>query len=53
MPKLIVPLTDNQCKHAKPKAKGYGMPDGNGLILWVTPSGKKTWLCSGTVNLAT
>jgi integrase len=44
MPKLIVPLTDNQCKHAKPKAKGYGMPDGDGLILWVTPSGKKTWL---------
>ena len=44
MPKQVIQLTDNKCKHAKPKAKGYAMPDGEGLSLWITPNGKKTWL---------
>ena len=44
MPKQIIPLNDNQCKHAKPRAKAYGLPDGHGLSLWVTPIGKKAWL---------
>ena len=44
MPKQIIPLNDNQCKHAKPRAKAYGLPDGHGLSLWVTPIGKKVWL---------
>ena len=44
MPKQVIQLTDNKCKHARPKTKGYGMPDGEGLSLWITPNGKKTWL---------
>lgn len=44
MPKQIIPLNDNQCKHAKPRTKAYGLPDGHGLSLWVTPIGKKVWL---------
>jgi|GEM_PF-6700938 hypothetical protein len=37
MPKLITQLTGNQCKHAKPKAKPYNLPDGGGLNLIITP----------------
>jgi len=44
MPKKIIPLTDNQCKHAKPKDKDYGLPDGDGMSLWITSNGKKVWL---------
>ena len=44
MPKLVTQLTDNQCKHAKPKDKAYALPDGDGMSLWITPNGKKAWL---------
>ena len=36
-------LTDVQVKKAKAKAKPYKLADGNGLFLWVTPSGGKHW----------
>lgn len=38
-------LTDKDIKSktAKPKDKRYSLPDGKGLILWVMPTGKRTW----------
>jgi integrase len=36
-------LTDSIIKTAKPKNKRYSLPDGNGLVLWVMPTGKKSW----------
>ena len=36
-------LIDSTIKSAKPKDKRYSLPDGNGLILWVMPTGKKSW----------
>ncbi|GJL73374.1 MAG: integrase [Nitrosomonas sp.] len=36
-------LTDPVIKSAKPKDKRYSLPDGNGLLLWVMPTGKKCW----------
>jgi hypothetical protein len=36
-------LTDPVIKSAKPKDKRYSLPDGNGLLLWVMPTGKKYW----------
>lgn len=36
-------LTALQIQAAKPKTKPYGLPDGNGLFLWVTPEGRKYW----------
>lgn len=36
-------LTDTVIKSAKPKDKRYSLPDGNGLLLWVMPTGKKCW----------
>jgi integrase len=44
MPKLVKPLTDNQCKHAKPKDKQYTLSHGGGMGLRVMPSGKKEWI---------
>ena len=44
MPVLAKPLTDNQCKHAKPKDKQYTLSHGAGMGLRVMPSGKKEWL---------
>jgi hypothetical protein len=32
-------LTDTEIKKAKTKGKAYGMRDGSGLYLWITPSG--------------
>jgi len=49
MPKLVTQLTDNQCKHAKPKAKPYSIPDGAGLNLIITPNGKKAWMLRYTI----
>ena len=36
-------LNDTQCRTAKPKAKPYKLPDGNGLYLEVKPNGAKAW----------
>ena len=49
MPKLVTQLTDNQCKHAKPKTKPYSIPDGAGLNLIITPNGKKAWMLRYTI----
>jgi hypothetical protein len=36
-------LKDQQCKGAKPAAKGYKLFDGGGLFLFVSPAGGKSW----------
>lgn len=43
MAKVIKPLTDLDCKRAKPREKDYKMFDGGGLFLAVLKSGKKKW----------
>ena len=44
MPKTVKPLTNNQCKHAKPKDKQYILSHGGGMGLRILPSGKKEWI---------
>ena len=39
-----MPLTELMVKQAKAQDKPYTMPDGNGLILEVRPSGAKYWI---------
>lgn len=39
-----MPLTELMVKQAKARDKAYTMPDGNGLILEVRPSGAKYWI---------
>jgi integrase len=36
-------LTDTEIKKAKAKGKAYGMRDGSGLYLWITPAGGRLW----------
>ncbi|MFZ6691843.1 tyrosine-type recombinase/integrase [Undibacterium sp. SXout20W] len=43
MPKLATPLTDIQCRTAKPKEKIYTIADGQGMYLEIFPSGAKKW----------
>jgi integrase len=38
-----VPLTEIECRTAKPKTKPYKLTDANGLQLWVHTSGSRTW----------
>lgn len=38
-----MPLTDTQCRTAKPQEKPYKLTDGNGLYLEVKPNGVKAW----------
>ena len=38
-----MPLTDMECRAAKPRDKSYKLFDGDGLYLLVTSAGKKTW----------
>lgn len=38
-----MPLTDTECRTAKPKTKPYKLTDGNGLYLEVKPNGVKAW----------
>lgn len=38
-----MPLTDVQCRNAKPQGRPYRLPDTGGLHLWVTPAGGKHW----------
>lgn len=42
--RTIKPLTNTEIEKAKPKEKGYNLPDGNGLFLRVKPNGAKTWI---------
>lgn len=43
MARIVAPLTATKIQNAKPKEKLYKLTDGQGLALWVYPSGKKTW----------
>jgi len=43
MAKQVLPLSDVKIRKAKAKDKIYKMYDGNGLILYVTPKGKKVF----------
>ena len=38
-----MPLTDTAVRGAKPADKPQKLFDGNGLFLYVTPSGTKSW----------
>lgn len=38
-----MPLTDTALKSAKPSEKPYKLPDGDGLYLDVSPTGRKVW----------
>ena len=38
-----MPLTDVKLRAAKPRDRGYRLPDGGGLHLFVTPSGVRSW----------
>ena len=44
MPQLATPLAELQIRKAKPGEKPYFLPDGNGLLLSVSPAGRKSWL---------
>ena len=46
----VVPLTDSKCKKFKAKDKPYSVADGDGLYLWVYPSGKKSWRVVYRIN---
>ena len=43
MPKLSTPLNDTQVKALKPKDKSYKLTDGQGLYIFVSPTGIKSW----------
>jgi hypothetical protein len=43
MPRKATPLTDMECRNAKPREKLYKLTDGGGLYLEVTPAGGKHW----------
>jgi integrase len=38
-----MPLSDPQCRNAKPKEKPYKLADGEGMYLFVQPNGSKLW----------
>ena len=38
-----MPLTDNQIQRAQPRDKAYKLPDGEGMHLFVTPDGAKSF----------
>ncbi|MBK14993.1 MAG: hypothetical protein CMK42_09195 [Porticoccaceae bacterium] len=38
------PLSEKQCKQAKPSSKMYYLSDGSGLRLRCRPDGGKTWI---------
>jgi len=43
MARQVLPLTDVKIRKAKPKDKVYKLYDGGGLVLYVTPKGKKVF----------
>lgn len=45
-----MPLTAREVQAAKPKDKPYGLADGGGLCLWVTPKGQRYWHFRYRVN---
>ena len=43
MPKIVQPLTISKINSSKSKDKMYKLPDGQGLALWIYPSGLRSW----------
>ncbi len=43
MPRVTKPLSEKEIRHAKTKEKAYTLPDGQGLHLLVSPTGRKSW----------
>ncbi|WP_460149057.1 tyrosine-type recombinase/integrase [Pseudomonas sp. S3_E10] len=43
MSRTTTPLSDAECRTAKPKSRPYGLFDGEGLFLLVQPTGRKGW----------
>lgn len=43
MPKQTLPLNDTQVKSLKPKTKSYKLTDGQGLYIFVSTTGVKSW----------
>ena len=43
MGRATTPLSDSKIKKARPREKRYKLADGNGLYLYVLPSGRKRW----------
>jgi hypothetical protein len=46
MPKLAIPLTEEQIVELPPKDRQHKVGDGHGLYLLVEPTGKKRWRMS-------
>ena len=42
-----MPLSETACRNAKPKDKPYKVSDGEGLYLFVQPSGSRLWRMTG------
>lgn len=40
---LTMPLIVREVEAVQPRSKPYGVADGDGLVLWVTPEGNKFW----------
>ncbi len=43
MPRLAIPLSDLQCRTAKPRERAYKLFDGGSMYLFVKPNSVKTW----------
>ena len=43
MARVTKPLTDTEIRKARPKPKEYTLADGEGLLVRVSPTGKKIW----------
>jgi integrase len=43
IPKRVLPLTELQIRHAKPREKVYSLHDGGGLSIEIMPTGSKIW----------
>ncbi|WP_410489282.1 integrase arm-type DNA-binding domain-containing protein [Aeromonas caviae] len=43
MPRTTKPLSDTECRNARPREKDYSLFDGNGLHLLVKKNGTRSW----------
>lgn len=50
MPRLAVPLTEQQIRALEPRATRYCVADGNGLVIEVMTTGTKVWRFRYTLN---
>lgn len=51
MARKVKPLSAMEVKEAKPKDREYTLPDGDGLLLRIRPTGSKTWLFNYSIPL--